>query len=100
MKPSKHSDRHFCRNGFSTIPFFSLRVRGHFRGAIEILGLVGLILCLACSSLAQVDRAGLNGTVTDSSGRVLPQTHITAVQDATGLRRETTSSAGRSAASP
>ncbi len=45
------------------------------------------------SSPAQVDRAGLNGTVTDPSGRVLPQTHITAVQDATGLRRETTSSA-------
>ena len=41
---------------------------------------------------AQVDRAGLNGTVTDSSGRVLPKTHVTAVHNATGLRRETTSS--------
>jgi hypothetical protein len=34
----------------------------------------------------------LNGTVTDSSGRVLPQTHVTAVQDATGLWRETKAS--------
>jgi hypothetical protein len=40
-----------------------------------------------------VDRAGLNGTVTDPSGRVLPHAHITVVQDATGLRREATSSA-------
>jgi hypothetical protein len=54
--------------------------------------MVGVILCLAFPSLAQVDRAGLNGTVIDPSGRVLPQTHITAVQQSTGLRRETTSS--------
>ena len=40
----------------------------------------------------QTDRAGLNGTVTDSSGRVLPQTHVIAVHNATGLRRETVSS--------
>lgn len=42
---------------------------------------------------AQVDRAGLNGTVTDSSGKRLPAARITAVQSATGLRRETVSSA-------
>jgi Carboxypeptidase regulatory-like domain/TonB dependent receptor len=50
------------------------------------------ILVLACSSAAQVDRAGLTGTVTDSSGRVLPQTHVTAAQISTGLKRVTTSS--------
>jgi hypothetical protein len=44
-------------------------------------------------SLAQIDRAGLTGTVTDPSGRALAQTHITAVHNDTGLRRETTSSA-------
>lgn len=50
------------------------------------------LFCFASPGFAQVDRAGLNGTVTDSSGRVLPQTHITALLNATGLRRETTSS--------
>jgi len=50
-------------------------------------------LCLASAALGQMDRAGLNGTVTDPSGRALPQTHIIAVQNDTGLRRETTSSA-------
>jgi hypothetical protein len=44
------------------------------------------------SASAQVDRAGLSGTVTDSSGRVLPQVHVIAVQNSTNLRRETTSS--------
>ena len=57
-----------------------------------LLGLVA-ILCLASVSLAQVDRAGLNGTVTDSSGRVLPDVHVVAVQEASALRRETISSA-------
>ncbi|HTW80305.1 MAG TPA: TonB-dependent receptor [Terracidiphilus sp.] len=40
---------------------------------------------------AQVDRSALNGTVTDASGRILPETHITAVQNSTELRRETVS---------
>ena len=52
-----------------------------------------VILCLTSWSPAQVDRAGLTGTVTDPSGRPLTQTHITAVHNDTGLRRETTSSA-------
>ena len=63
-----------------------LRTCGQFS-----LGL-GIILCIAHSSLAQIDRAGLNGTVSDPSGRVLSQTYITTVQNATGLRRETVSS--------
>ena len=53
---------------------------------------LGVFLCLASSSPAQLDRAGLNGTVTDPAGYVLPETHVTAVQNATGLRRETVSS--------
>ena len=57
---------------------------------------VAVLICFASQAFAQVDRAGLNGTVTDASGRVLPQTHITAVHDATGLRRETTSSSSGS----
>jgi hypothetical protein len=43
--------------------------------------------------LAQVDRSGLTGTVTDSSGRLLPQAHVTVVENETGLRRETASDA-------
>src|SRR5579862_4820897 len=55
--------------------------------------LVGFFLYLAPFSSAQIDRAALSGTVVDPSGRVLPQTRITAVQIATKLERATTSSA-------
>ncbi len=40
---------------------------------------------------AQVDRSGLNGKVTDPEGRVLPESHIIAIQNSTQLRRETVS---------
>ena len=46
---------------------------------------------LASLCAAQVDRSGLTGTVTDPSGRVLPQAHVTAVESIIGLRRETIS---------
>jgi Carboxypeptidase regulatory-like domain/TonB dependent receptor len=65
--------------------------RSFFSPAAVTLSAV-LLVCLASQGFAQIDRAGLNGTVTDSSGRVLPQTHVTAVHNATGLRRKTTSS--------
>src|SRR5579871_361767 len=52
---------------------------------------VGLFLCLTTFSFAQIDRAGLSGTVTDASGRVLPQAEVTAVEVATGLQRKVTS---------
>jgi Carboxypeptidase regulatory-like domain len=51
------------------------------------------ILFVAGVSYAQVDRSGLCGTVTDPSGRMLPRTHVTVVQNATGLHRETDSDA-------
>jgi hypothetical protein len=54
--------------------------------------LVGILLSCAPFLRAQIDRAGLSGIVTDSSGSVLPQTHITAVQATTGLQRVTISS--------
>jgi hypothetical protein len=53
--------------------------------------LLGAVLSLVMVSFAQVDRSGLNGTVTDTSGRVLPQAHITVVENQTGLRRQTVS---------
>ncbi len=46
----------------------------------------------AAKSFPQIDRSGLSGTVTDSSGRLLAQTRVTAVQNSTLLRRETVSS--------
>ena len=51
------------------------------------------ILFVAGVSYGQVDRSGLSGTVTDPSGRMLPRTHVTVVQNATGLHRETDSDA-------
>jgi outer membrane receptor protein involved in Fe transport len=51
-----------------------------------------IALCATGVCFAQVDRAGLNGTVTDSSGKRVPGAHIAAVQTATGLMRETVSS--------
>ncbi len=50
------------------------------------------LLLLPSSLHAQVDRSGLSGTVIDPTGRVLPQTRVTAVKNDSGLRRETTSS--------
>ncbi len=65
-----------------------------FNSVMQALILVsGTVLCLAVVSLAQIDRAGLRGAISDPSGRVLPQAHVTAVQISTGLRRETSSSA-------
>ncbi len=60
-----------------------------------ILGLV-LVFSLIAAAHAQVDRAGLAGTVSDSSNRALPQTRVVAVQTSTNLRRESISdSSGR-----
>ena len=62
--------------------------------------LVQAVLCPAVVCFAQVDRGALSGAVTDTSGRLLPQTHITAVQNDTQLRRETVSSSDGSYAIP
>ena len=62
-------------------------VRGKFFALVATL-----IFSSWFSAPCQIDRAGLSGTVTDSSGRVLPHTHVVAVHNATGLRRETISS--------
>ncbi len=60
----------------------------HIRFAAHLFG---ALLSLPGISLAQVDRSALSGIVTDGSGRLLPQTHIAAVQNETQFRRETTS---------
>ena len=52
----------------------------------------GLVLCFVTGSFAQLDRAALSGTVTDSSGRALPGATVVVQQEATGLRRATATS--------
>jgi hypothetical protein len=52
-----------------------------------------LALCLGLSLLAQVDRATLSGTVTDSSGAVIPAATVQATSSETGLKREVQSGA-------
>ena len=52
-----------------------------------------VVLCSAIPVMAQVDRSALTGTVTDPSGRLVPQAHITAVENSTRLRREGASDA-------
>ena len=53
--------------------------------------LFGVVFSLAGISFAQVDRSGLTGTVADVSGSVLPEAHITVVENSTGLKRATVS---------
>jgi hypothetical protein len=61
-----------------------------YRGLRASIGF-SAILIVANLSYAQVDRSGLSGTVTDSSGRLLADAHITMVQNSTHLRREAVS---------
>lgn len=58
-----------------------------WRLSVSIVILSGASLCSA-----QVDRAGLNGTVSDSAGRVVPGVHVVALMPDSGLRRETVTS--------
>jgi hypothetical protein len=57
------------------------------------LAALSAVLLLASSSFAQIDRSGLSGTVVDASGHLLPQAHVTVVENATGLRRDSISDA-------
>jgi hypothetical protein len=57
-----------------------------------LIGFITLFF-LAGFCAAQVDRSGLTGTVTDSSGRLLTHTHVTAAESETGLGREADSDA-------
>ena len=68
------------------------------RRSCRLFGALGILLCLVSLCLvspgwAQIDNSGLTGTVSDSSGHPLPSVEVTAVQEATGLRRTVVSSA-------
>ena len=58
----------------------------------ELLVTLTILFFLVPAGWAQMDRAGLAGTVTDAFGRVLPGVRVVAVQVATGLQREAVSS--------
>ena len=60
------------------------RFRPLILGVICVLGNV--------PAWAQLDGTGLTGTVTDATGRVIPEVQVVALQDGTGLRRQTVSS--------
>ncbi len=64
--------------------------KGIMRRRVCISLEVGILYLFAgIVAYAQVDRAGLNGTVSDSQGRVLPRTHVTLTQSLSDLKRET-----------
>jgi hypothetical protein len=71
----------------------SFEIAGSSIGCAHRLFVLGsaIVLSLTPFSRAQIDRAALSGTVTDPSGRVLPQTRVSALQVATGLQRTATS---------
>ncbi|MFZ0633219.1 MAG: TonB-dependent receptor [Acidobacteriaceae bacterium] len=48
----------------------------------------GAMLFVGAGACGQVDRSGLSGTVTDASGRLLPQVQVTVISNATGLNRQ------------
>jgi hypothetical protein len=64
-----------------------MRIRSLFLTLVLVLGLV------SSSCVAQVDLAGLSGTISDPSGRLMSGAHIVATQTANGLKREAVSSA-------
>ncbi len=75
---------------------YSLRLtmqkfRSYVVPSLSILSGIFGLCSVRCA--AQVDRSGLTGTVTDSSGKLLPGTKVTATMPATGLVRDTVSSA-------
>ena len=61
---------------------------------------LSVVFLFAGISFAQADRSTISGTVTDSSGRLLTEAHVTAVENATGLHRETFSDASGSYSVP
>ena len=72
-------------------PFFAQSFAAIRRLRISTALIAVYFLASLCA--AQVDRSGLTGTITDPSGSLLPQAHITVAESATGLSRETISDA-------
>ena len=58
----------------------------------RLLGALFVLLCIVSPGWAQRASSGLTGTVSDSSGHVVPGVEVTALQVATGLQRTAVSS--------
>ncbi|MGA3081674.1 MAG: TonB-dependent receptor [Terracidiphilus sp.] len=69
-----------------------MRTFRHLQSLFPLCVIVILSACLLSQASAQVDRAGLNGTVTDPAGRVVPGVHVVVAKLDTGLVRETETS--------
>jgi len=66
----------------------------HWKTLVCALALtISFSFALPTAALAQTFRGGINGSVTDSTGAVLPQALVTATNEATDLTYKTTSSA-------
>jgi hypothetical protein len=73
----------FCRSLISDMLFAQSAALVAFTGFAFSTG----------AAMAQVDRAALNGTITDPTAKVIAGVHVAAEMPETGLRRETISSA-------
>jgi len=69
-----------------------MRLIRFFKRASLLASVAFVLAYPAKQAVAQVDRAGLNGTITDPSGKVVPEVHVVAEMPDTGLRRESVSS--------
>ena len=78
--------QHRSEEKLSTVKTRRVSRSGSLTGFCLVAAFVGV-------GFGQVDRSALNGTVTDPSGGLLPGVEVVAVQDSTGLRRTTVSSA-------
>jgi hypothetical protein len=59
------------------------------RFRMVFFGFLALLVVLSPSLLyGQLDRANLNGTVTDTSGAIVPNAHVEVVSPSTGFKRE------------
>ena len=65
---------------------FSMKFKWHWVALLALLG-ANLFVGVAFS---QIDRANLNGTVTDPSGASIPNANVEVVAPDTGFKRETT----------
>ena len=69
-----------------------MRVPGR-PSSISLVGVAVLMfVCFLSRSVAQVDHAGLSGTISDPSGAVIPGIHVVVCMPDTGSVRETDAS--------
>jgi len=93
--------RHSIHSGLTQAKSIALSIRTTFLSRCSSVSLLAasLVLSLLLSpvmGLAQADSSSLSGTITDSSGAVLPNAKVTAHNEATGQDRSVTTSASGS----